>query len=167
MAAKKWNLASYPDIHRLEDKVEDKMKSKVWDLIVRQMEYIGEKCIAIARDKNRANTWGDVTGNLRSSIGYVVQVNGKPVRKGPEMIFQGQDGARGSQGPAEARRLMKSLQGIHASGVELIVVAGMEYAEYVEVIHHKDVLSSAQQEGEKTAKLILERLFEKVKGKRQ
>ena len=160
MADKRWDMANYSDLHRLQGKVEAHFKDKCVDMIVQQMQYIGEACVSIARDKARANTWKDRTGNLRSSIGYVVQNNGIPVVTGPVVQFAGEDG-NGGKGPQEARNLMKSLRGTKQSGVVLTVVAGMDYAEYVESIHGKDVLATSWQEGEKLAKRLLSRLFGK------
>lgn len=160
MADKRWNMANYTDLHRLQDKVDKHFKDQCVAMVIQQMQFIGEACVAVARDKARANTWKDRTGNLRSSIGYVVQNNGVPVVTGPVVQFSGEDGD-GGKGPQEARNLMKSLKGTKQSGVLLTVVAGMDYAEYVESIHHKDVLASSWLEGERLAKRLLGKLFGK------
>ena len=44
--------------------------------IIRNLRYLGEKCINEARD---SGSYSDRTGNLRASIGYVLVSNGKPL----------------------------------------------------------------------------------------
>lgn len=156
-------MASYADIHELQKKIQTDATEGITALIVHNMQYIGERCVAIARDKHRSNTWGDVTGNLRSSIGYIVQVNGKPVIQSNIEAFEGKDGQKAHKGAPAARALLKSLSGTKQSGVVLFVVAGMEYASYVEEIHHKDVLATSWLEGERLAHKLLDQLFSKTK----
>lgn len=161
--ARKWNMASYSDIHELQNKIMKDTTEGLTALIVQNMQYIGERCVAIARDKNRANTWGDVTGNLRSSIGYIVQVNGKAVIQSNIEVYEGRDGQNAQKGAPAARALLKSLSGTKQSGVVLFVVAGMNYASYVEEIRHRDVLATSWLEGERLANKLLGQLFSKTK----
>ena len=46
---------------------------------VRVLSYIGERCIIEARDRSQIESWIDRTGNLRSSVGYVIVANGEIV----------------------------------------------------------------------------------------
>lgn len=84
--------------------------------------------------------WNDQTGNLRSSIGYVVMSGGRTVGvSGFEAVGGGAEGS--SEGKRVAARLAREYsQYPHA----LIVVAGMEYAAYVEAIDGKVVLAGGQ-----------------------
>lgn len=161
--AKRWNMASYADMNALAKKLSYDSTDRIQELIIQQMKYIGERCIAIARDRSRANTWGDVTGNLRSSIGYIVQVNGKPIIQSQIEQFQGADGTKAKEGAKEARKLLQQLSGTKQSGIVLFVVAGMNYAEYVETIHRKDVLATSHLEGDRLAERLIGRLFSKTK----
>ena len=49
-------------------------------LTIRALAYLGEKCVIEARDRSPEESWFDQTGNLRSSVGYVISHNGKIVQ---------------------------------------------------------------------------------------
>ncbi len=68
-------IVSKTDMRKLKAGLQAKMKDIV-ALLVKQLSFIGEECIRIARE---SGSYNDITGNLRSSIGYVVLVDGKPV----------------------------------------------------------------------------------------
>lgn len=151
-------IVSKTDIRKLKAGLEVKMKDLV-SLLVKQLSYIGEECIKIARENGSYN---DITGNLRSSIGYMVLVDGKPTIYGESKQYKGKSGD-GSAGPPAAEALLKKLQAKFPWGVVLIVCAGMNYAAYVEAIHHKDVLTSAELKAEQLAKQLLKGLIEDTK----
>ena len=67
-------IVSKTDMRKLKAGLQAKMKDIV-ALLVKQLSFIGEECIRIARE---SGSYNDITGNLRSSIGYVVLVDGKP-----------------------------------------------------------------------------------------
>jgi hypothetical protein len=69
----------------------------------------------------------DQTGNLRSSIGYFIAKDG--------VIIKG-------QGTSESRSFASSIIRQYNSGFSLIVVAGMEYAVYVEAKGYNVISSS-------------------------
>ena len=135
----------------------EKKKKEVENLIIKQFSYIGEQCVKIAREQGSYN---DITGNLRSSIGYVVLNNGKPVKYGEPKQYNGKLG-NGAEGAKAAEALLTKLQAKFPWGIVLIVCAGMNYAAYVENIHHKDVLSSAELKAESLAKQLLKWIIEK------
>jgi len=87
----------------------------------------------------------DQTSNLRNSIGYVVVANGKIVVSN----FDGDDG--------DGRKLANSLAKEIRNGYALIVVAGKNYASYVEAKGY-NVISSAELFAEREMPKILERL---------
>lgn len=91
---------------------------------------------------------------MRSSIGYVVLNDGKVVVQGASKQYDGKDG-NGEAGAPAAESLLKQLQSKFPWGVVLIVCAGMKYAAYVEAVHHKDVLTSAELRAEELAKKLL------------
>lgn len=106
---------------------------------VRMLCFLGEKCIIEARDRSQEESWYDQTGNLRSSIGYVVVMDGKIVST--SSFGQVKNGSEGSlEGKALAKRLAENFK----TGYALIVVAGMHYAAYVEAMDNKVVLVSAE-----------------------
>lgn len=143
-------IVSKTDMRKLRAGLQAKMKD-IADLIIKQLSYIGEECIRIARENGSYN---DITGNLRSSIGYVILYDGKPVRYGASKQYSGEKG-NGEQGAPAAEALLKKLQAKFPWGIVLIVCAGMNYAAYVENVHHKDVLTSAELKAESLMKQLL------------
>lgn len=144
-------IVSKTDMRKLKDGLQMKMKDIANELI-KQLTFIGEECIKIARDNG---SYGDVTGNLRSSIGYVVLYDGKPVVYGASKQYQGKKG-NGEAGPPAAEALLQKLQAKFPWGIVLIVCAGMNYAAYVEAVHHKDVLTSAELKAESLMKELID-----------
>lgn len=123
------------------------------------LNRVGEESITQARDHG---SYKDVTGNLRSSIGYVTLKAGSVVTQAKPKAYKGPKGD-GSQGVKESEKLLRKLRGQYPQGLALIVTAGMEYAEYVEGIHHKDVLTSAQLLAEKNVPDYFDRIGLKKK----
>lgn len=150
-------LVSKTNMRKLKDGLKAKMND-ITDLLVVQFSRIGEECVRIAREPH-AHDYHDITGNLRSSIGYVILVDGKPRVNGASKTFSGEKG-NGEEGPAAAEALLSSLQAKFPWGVVLIICAGMKYAAYVEAIHHKDVLTSAELKMESLAKELLKGIIE-------
>lgn len=107
--------------------------------MVRALGFLGEKCIIEARDRSQEESWYDQTGNLRSSIGYVIVVDGNIVSTSNFKKVK-----NGSNGVLEGKALAKKLASNYKTGYALIVVAGMHYAAYVEAIDNKVVLTSAE-----------------------
>ena len=112
--------------------------------IIRTLCYIGESAIKYIRQQPMNESWNDQTGNLRSSIGYVVVANGEIVNiSNFEKVKEGQDGTR--IGESYAREIASTI----AKDYALIVVAGMEYAIYVERMDNKVVLAKGKLKVEK------------------
>lgn len=143
-------IVSKTDMRKLREGLQAKMKD-IAELIIKQLSYIGEECIRIARENGSYN---DITGNLRSSIGYVILYDGKPVQQGASKQYSGEKG-NGEQGAPAAEALLKKLQAKFPWGIVLIVCAGMNYAAYVEHVRHKDVLTSAELKAESLIKQLL------------
>lgn len=108
-------------------------------LTVRMLGFLGEKCIIEARNRSQEESWYDQTGNLRSSIGYVIVMDGKIVTTSDFKQVK-----NGSSGTLEGKSLAKKLASNYKTGYALIVVAGMHYAAYVEAMDNKVVLTSAE-----------------------
>lgn len=135
--------------------------------IVARLMELGERCVAEARS---LNTYRDQSGNLRSSIGYVVVRNGSVVRvSGFEQVqpWAGYEGDARPQGSEQGMALANSLASSHrfSSGYALIVVAGMSYAAYVEAMGY-DVLDSAEKLAERELPRMLQRIRSNVKSMR-
>lgn len=129
----------------------EKMKERMIDQIIFNLQYVGEQCIKEARD---GGTYTDRTANLRSSTGYVILRDGKVVSKGLD-----QDPNATDEGRKAASTFLDQLSDTNrSSGITLIVVAGMKYAYYVEKIHNKVVLSSAELLAEQLVPQLMKQL---------
>ena len=117
--------------------------------LLNKLVYVGESAVKEARDRGR---YKDQTGNLRSSIGYAVLDNGKVFRQSSFDVVKS-----GSEGSENGREFIQSLISDHSSGLVLIVVAGMEYAAYVEA-KNLNVLDSAEQLAERLLPQLLKSL---------
>jgi len=93
-------------------------------------------CLKMVERAKQTNTYKDRTGNLRSSIGYVLYHNGKEISRQFEIVKDGGDGIR--KGSALAREVASE----YGKGFVAVVVAGMNYAAYVEA-KGKDVITGS------------------------
>lgn len=135
---------------RLRESAIENAKTAVKDTL----SYVGEQA---ANEARLHGSYHDDTGNLRSSIGYVIVSDGKVVIGEQKQYKDGKEGL--SKGKAMLNRLAAAREG----DVDLHIVAGMDYAEYVERRHHKNVLSSARILADKDVPEMLEALGFKVK----
>jgi len=109
---------------------------RIDQVIISRLKYIGETFVNNARSNN---TYLDQTGNLRSSIGYIVLKNGKKQYENYQLSERGTEKQKGmSTGKQLANELASGL----SIGYVLIVVAGMDYAASVES-KGKDVLTAS------------------------
>lgn len=108
-------------------------------LTLRALSYLGEKCVIEARDRSPEESWIDRTGNLRSSIGYIIASGGEIIKYSDFAVVK-----NGSDGPEAGKALAEEIAKKYRSGYALVVVAGMNYAEYVEAMDNKVVLVSAE-----------------------
>lgn len=126
----------------------------VEDAVITRLSVLGEDCVNLARDRAPEYSWIDRTGNLRSSIGYVIAHNGKIVHYSEfKQVKQGSEGIK--VGKDLATEIVKMIIGDYV----LVVVAGMNYAEYVEARDNKDVLATP----ELFARAELPKMMEKLK----
>ncbi len=132
--------------------------------IIESLCRVGEEAVKLARLPHEKD-WTDRTGNLRSSIGYVVFVDGKQYAMS---TFE-------SVPPGEAKQPKNSTYngsnvgyalakqvGEQTQGYALVVVAGMNYAVHVES-KGRDVLTSAEKQAEKNIAKELADLVTNVK----
>lgn len=93
-------------------------------VILKRLQEIGEEAINTARTSRR---YLDQTGNLTSSIGYVI------LRRGSIINKAGFDKTKeGNEGVKQGESLATSIASDYPHDFALIVVAGMDYAAYVE-----------------------------------
>ena len=122
---------------------------RITSALLYNLQYIGERCLNTARN---TNSYKDQTGNLRSSLGYVVASDGKIVYQSTfEVVKEGGDGKK--SGIQFAKEIVRQFP----EGIVLIVVAGMNYAQYVSAKGY-DVIDSAELLAEKLVPQILKQL---------
>jgi hypothetical protein len=122
---------------------------RVTSALIYNLCAVGEQVLNQARS---TNSYKDQTGNLRSSIGYVVAVDGEVVQSSSfEVVKDGADGSR--DGKSYALDLVKQFP----EGIVLIVVAGMKYASYVSAKGY-DVLDSSEVLADRLVPEILKQL---------
>lgn len=119
-----WNMR---DVNRRIERFEASKK----DQIVSAFHYAGEHYKNTAKERH---TYGDRTGNLTSSIGYFIAVDG-------HIVEYGLDGNQ--EGKTAARKTANEVVSKYDEGVVLILVAGMEYALAVEARGYEVITSSA------------------------
>lgn len=122
--------------------------------ITKNLVKLGEECIAKIRDRSKEESWIDRTGNLRSSIGYAVYDYGiKQIESAFQIV------RNGNEGSSEGKKMISQLGSEYSNAYALVVVAGMNYASYVEALENKDVLAST----ELWAKSILDARLKRAK----
>lgn len=159
------------------DSYTDEQVGRVIDAMIYNLGVIGEKVVNEARERG---SYTDRTGNLRSSTGYVIVVDGKIAQMSSFQAIHGQrenaqrvsfttkagkqvdywaKGATGdgSQGKAEGESFARSLASRYPRGIVLIVVAGMNYASYV-AAKGFNVLASSQLLADKLVDDLLRKL---------
>lgn len=108
--------------------------------MVNELGYIGEAATNQARDYNaKSNDYTDQTGNLRSSTGFNLVQNGKVIK---ESDFE-KVKTTATDGPGKGQNLARKIASQSFNGINLVVVAGMEYAGSVSK-RGRDVLDSAE-----------------------
>ena len=107
--------------------------------IIIQLQYLGQECVSRIRGRGQCESWIDRTGKLRSSIGSAVYENGKKkLSTAFESVFGGQEGSEAG------KRMIDALAKEYSQTYAMVVVAGMDYASYVENMNGKDVLASTR-----------------------
>ena len=104
----------------------DKIKEQYIKAATQKFIEVGERCITEARDNG---SYTDRTGHLRSSVGYVVLLDG---------VVQSQGNIN-----KHNQEHIEKIKAKYPKGLVLIVVAGKNYAAYVEAKGY-NVLSSAE-----------------------
>lgn len=127
----------------LEAEIEKREK-----VVINVLNRVGMECVNEARNNG---SYLDQTGNLRSSIGYAILKDG--------MIYKKSDFTQvkqGGEGRKSGSQFIQEIASEFRSGLVLIVVAGMEYAAYVET--KRNVLSSSELLASRLVPLLLGQL---------
>ena len=140
------------EVERWFDYYVDRAEERIYRLLQRA----GEEFVKIAR---RKGNYQDHTGNLRSSIGFVIFKDGDILTENYELSTKGTDKQSGIQ---EAKRLVSELVSVYSDGWVLVGVAAMPYAVYVEAIDNLDVISVATEHTEEWIKKQSKVLFDKL-----
>ena len=126
-------------------------------LTIRALSKLGEQCVTKIRDRAGDKSWYDQTGNLRSSVGYVIDHNKNIIQYSTfNQVNQGSEGVK------TGKDLAKELAKRYSNNYVLIVVAGMNYAEFVEAMDNKDVLASTELWAREQVPLMLEKLKRQI-----
>lgn len=127
-----------------------KQQQNAKEAAITALNYVGLECVKEARQHGK---YTDRTGNLRSSIGYVVLENGIPIKKGGYQKVLN----TATEAQTKSDSLISSLAATYKTGLVLIVLAGMDYAVYVEAKGY-NVLNSAETLAKKLVPQMLKEL---------
>lgn len=141
------------DIKKLFDKLAERAEFVIMDLLQRT----GEEFVKIARLEGN---YIDHTGNLRSSIGYVIVKDGSIA--GRNFQVSEQAGTDKQTGRREGEQLAMDLVKTFSKGYVMIGVAGMKYAVFVEAMENKDVLTRAADKADDFIKRHSRLLFNRL-----
>lgn len=117
----------------------DKAHTHIMDCMRQALADLVTEADMKARSRGWDESFHDVTGNLRSSIGGAVIDNGRVW-----FSTEFEQVLNGSTGSANGRQAVQSLAGQYADTVAMVMVAAMDYAERVEALESKDVLESTR-----------------------
>ena len=111
----------------------NKMVAGAQNDIVARLKRVAKAQVKMAKEVNPPLGYYDNTGDLSSSKGAMVFVDGKEVYNYFTLTDQG------SNGIEEGKKLARQV-GSETTGIALVIVAGMYYARYVEG-KNKDVIT--------------------------
>lgn len=163
-----------------EQAVTDEITSAMQTLhrrIIRNLQDAGEEAVKKARlmaTKDGVGGGGVLppylvqTGNLVSSVGYAITYEGQIIDMSSFQPVEGRKDKNGvplgdgQEGSATGKAYVKELAMRFPQGYALILVAGMEYASYVQELYHRDVLVS----GSLVAEQLVREMQEKFKNEK-
>lgn len=127
----------------------DKQISELQKQQIMAFTIAGEEAV---RQQTLSHKYLNQTGNLSSSVGYAVLLDGVVQKSGGFEIAAG-----GTEGVTQGKAYLSELIGENRRGLVLLVVAGMNYARYVENMG-LDVLTSAELKAEQILPELLKEL---------
>ncbi|WP_142783352.1 hypothetical protein [Changchengzhania lutea] len=119
----------------------NQLQKDVDNKALQTLQYIGEQFVNEARI---SGNYTDRTGNLRSSIGYIILIDGKI----EDRNFQGN-----TEGQSQAQSFANEIALKYPKGYVLIGVAGMSYAAYVEAKGF-DVITGSSPDSDELGSII-------------
>ena len=117
------------------------------------MQYLGEELVKYAK---AMHNYTDRTGNLTNSIGYAVA-------KGKDIVFYGGPQQSGAGNDAALQVAMKMIESL-PNRLSLVIVAGMNYAAYVEAKGY-NVILPAELKAKTDFPQAMQKLMDKAKAK--
>lgn len=111
----------------------------------RALSELGEECVIRIKNRSAVDSWNDITGNLRSSVGYGIVENGtiQLASAFKQDYFVRNPLNRPLDGAQKGEQYLQQIAaGTANSPLALVVVAGMWYAAWVERLKSKDVIGS-------------------------
>ena len=144
---------THDDVKRRFDAFLEEIKKKQ----ITRLQKLGEMCLIEARNNKG---YMMQTGALLSSTGYMIFVDGVALHT----QFDAASGAESNaaQDGIKAGESLADKVGKETKGVALVVVAGMNYAMYVEAKGY-NVLTSAEHLAERELPRLLEKLVSNIK----
>lgn len=136
-----------PQFGNIVGNVINEFQDSIHNEMLQSLQFAGETFVNAARTNN---TYVDDTGNLRSSIGYVILLDGKIINQS----FVKQNGSDGDTGKLQGMEFAKEVADQYPDGYVLIGVAGMQYAASVEA-HGYDVITGGAEQVETLLKSVL------------
>jgi len=143
----------------LKDRIRE-VKSRVDLAIFYRLSKIGEELVNYARSIPPEIGFTDRTGNLRSSVGYVIVKNGSVVKE--DFLTVVGSAPKPVDGKEIGKNHAMELSKHHTNGYALIFVAGMNYAYAVES-RGRDVLTSTEYQAQVKLPTELQRLKDQIK----
>lgn len=122
---------------------------------IERLQMLGEMCVTHARLIPPEVGFRDQTGNLRSSIGYMIFKDGVVIHTGYKQVQGGNEGVNAGQ------TLAKKVAQKYTNGIVLVVTAGMNYAIHVES-KGRDVLTSAESLARQELPKMVEKLVSNI-----
>lgn len=99
-------------------------------------------CVALAK---KTNTYKDRTNHLRSSIGYQLYNRGELIKEGFSKAGNGTEGDASATGMEKGREVARDAAALWPQDIIGVVVAGADYALYVESRGYDVITGSSQQ----------------------
>ena len=155
------NFNLIPDFDDKEIQKEiDAFLNRVEKVTQNELMQVGLKFVERARLKTKSQGgFDDQTGNLRSSIGFILLKDGQMVYENYEASRRGTDKATGV---AAGREYAEKLGQDYKEGWVIITVAGMEYASWVQARGY-DVIEGSTLTAEKELREAFKHVLEAFK----
>ena len=144
-------MAKNADISEMVNNAIDGYITKILNALV----YTGFELVNNCRQYGHGKDYKDRTGNLRSSVGFAVYYNGQRYNGSGFEPIKGEEGD-GTEGSTKGAEFTSEVAAKYPKGAVLILVAGMEYAEYVAKKGFNVI-----QSGELLAATLIPQVFEK------